>query len=161
MLNKTVNPLMSTICKSSFCALTTCKCLNSKPRNCRIDSGQKHSHYNDVIMGEITSQITSLSTVYLPVYSGTENIKAPRHWPLCEEITGDRWIPHINGQQRGKCFHLMTTSWRICDTFQYKHFSSKHSDSHFDTMVVVRLTYLLDNNTLVKRRLHIKSAPGI
>ena len=22
-----------------------------------------------------------------------ENIKAPRHWPLCEEITGDRWIP--------------------------------------------------------------------
>ena len=24
-----------------------------------------------------------------------ENIKAPRHWPLCGEITGDRWIyPH-------------------------------------------------------------------
>ena len=22
-----------------------------------------------------------------------ENIKAPRHWPLCGEVTGDRWIP--------------------------------------------------------------------
>ena len=36
-----------------------------------------------------------------------ENIKAPRHWPLC----GDRWIPRTNGQWRGKCFHLMTSSW--------------------------------------------------
>ena len=23
-----------------------------------------------------------------------ENIKAPRHWPLLGEFTGDRWIPH-------------------------------------------------------------------
>ena len=22
-----------------------------------------------------------------------ENIKAPRHWPLCGEFTGDQWIP--------------------------------------------------------------------
>ena len=22
-----------------------------------------------------------------------ENIKTPRHWPLCREFTGDRWIP--------------------------------------------------------------------
>ena len=22
-----------------------------------------------------------------------ENVKAPRHWPLCGEFTGDRWIP--------------------------------------------------------------------
>ena len=27
-----------------------------------------------------------------------ENIKAPRHWPLCREFTGDRWIPRTNGQ---------------------------------------------------------------
>ena len=39
-----------------------------------------------------------------------ENIKAPRHWPLCGEFTGDRWIPRTNGQLRGKCFHLMTSS---------------------------------------------------
>ena len=27
-----------------------------------------------------------------------ENIKTPRHWPLCGEFTGDQWIPHTNGQ---------------------------------------------------------------
>ena len=39
-----------------------------------------------------------------------EIIKAPRHWPLCGEFTGDRRIPRTNGQLRGKCFHLMTSS---------------------------------------------------
>ena len=39
-----------------------------------------------------------------------ENIKAPRHWPLYGEFTGDRWIPRTNGQLRGKCLHLMTSS---------------------------------------------------
>ena len=29
-----------------------------------------------------------------------ENIKAPRHWPLCGEFTGHRWIPRTNGQTR-------------------------------------------------------------
>ena len=41
-----------------------------------------------------------------------ENIRAPRHWPLCGKFTGDRWIPRTNGQLRAKCFHLMTSSWR-------------------------------------------------
>ena len=27
-----------------------------------------------------------------------ENIKAPRHWPLCGEFTGDRWILRTKGQ---------------------------------------------------------------
>ena len=40
-----------------------------------------------------------------------ENIKAPRHWPLWGEFTGDRRITRTNGQLRGKCFHLMTSSW--------------------------------------------------
>ena len=42
-------------------------------------------HYNDVIMGAMASQITSLTTVCSTVYSGAdqikENIKALRHWP--------------------------------------------------------------------------------
>ena len=48
------------------------------------------------------------------------NIKAPRHWPLCGEFTGDRWIPRTNGQLRGKCFHLMTSSW-YCHITWHKH----------------------------------------
>ena len=33
-----------------------------------------------------------------------ENIKVPRHWPLCGEFTGDRWIPSTNGQKTQKMF---------------------------------------------------------
>ena len=32
------------------------------------------------------------------------------HQPTIVYSTGDRWIPHTNGQERGKCFHLMTSS---------------------------------------------------
>ena len=57
-------------------------------------------HYGVVIMDTIASQITSLaivfSTVYLDIYK--KNIKVPRHWPLCGEFTGDRWITRTNGQ---------------------------------------------------------------
>ena len=48
-----------------------------------------------------------------------ENIKAPRHWPLCGEFTGDQWIPRSIGQWRGKCFHLMTSSWMHPKTVAY------------------------------------------
>ena len=41
-----------------------------------------------------------------------ENIKAACHWPWCGEFTGDRWIPRTNDQERGRCFHLMTSSWQ-------------------------------------------------
>ena len=43
----------------------------------------------------MASRITSLTIVYSTVYSGAdhkENIKAPRHWPLCEghsPVTGE------------------------------------------------------------------------
>ena len=40
-----------------------------------------------------------------------ENTKAPSHWPLCGEFTGDRWIPRKKGPVTRKCFHLMTSSW--------------------------------------------------
>ena len=40
-----------------------------------------------------------------------EIIKVPRHWPLCGEFIGDRWIPRTKGHKRGKYFHLMTSSW--------------------------------------------------
>ena len=43
---------------------------------------QSPSHYNDVIMGAIASQITSLTIVYSIQTQIKENTKAPRHWPL-------------------------------------------------------------------------------
>ena len=50
------------------------------------------------------TQITSIPTVYSNVYSSTdqaqikENIKAPRHWPLWGQFTGDRRMPRTKGQ---------------------------------------------------------------
>ena len=57
-------------------------------------------HNSDVIMGAMAPQITRLTIVYSTVYSGTDKkkIKAPRHWPLCVEFTGDQRIPRTNGQ---------------------------------------------------------------
>ena len=53
-------------------------------------------HHSDVIMGMMASQITSLTMVYSTAFdSGADQRKgqAPRHWHLCGECTGDRWIP--------------------------------------------------------------------
>ena len=69
-------------------------------------------HYSDVIMGAMTSQITSVSSVYSTACSGGDkkHIKAQSHWPLWGEFTLDRWIPPTEGQLRGKGVHLMTSS---------------------------------------------------
>ena len=52
-------------------------------------------HYDDVRMGAIASQITSLAIVYSTVNSDAyqRNIKDPRHWPLCGEFTGTGEFP--------------------------------------------------------------------
>ena len=67
------------------------------------------NHYSDVIIDTMASQITSLAIVYSNVYSDSDqkNTSKLRVTGLCV----DRWIPRTNGQQRGKCFHLMTSSW--------------------------------------------------
>ena len=49
-------------------------------------------------MGAMASQITNITIFTQPFIQAQmkENIKAPRHWPLCGEFTGDRWIPRTN-----------------------------------------------------------------
>ena len=72
-------------------------------------------HYNDVIMTTIASQITSLMVVYSIVYSDADQRKHQSSASLAFVwgIHRDRWIPRTKGQLRGKCFHLMTSSWII------------------------------------------------
>ena len=71
------------------------------------------NHYGDVLMGEIPSQITSLTIVYSTVYSDADQRKHQSSASLAFVcgIHRDRWIPRTKGQLRGKCFHLMTSSW--------------------------------------------------
>ena len=73
------------------------------------------SHYDDVIMSAIPSQITSLTIVYSTVYSGVDQRKHQSSASLAFVlgIYRDRWIPRTKGQLRGKCFHLMTSPWQI------------------------------------------------
>ena len=72
-------------------------------------------HYGDVIMDAIASQITCLTIVYSIVYSDADQRKHQSSASLAfvRGIHRDRWIPRTNGQLRGKCFHLMTSSWII------------------------------------------------
>ena len=70
-------------------------------------------HYTDVIMTTMASQITSLTIVYSTVYSDADQRKHQSSASLAFVwgIHRDRWIPRTKGQLRGKCFHLMTSSW--------------------------------------------------
>ena len=64
-------------------------------------------------MTKMASQITSLTVVYSTVYSDADQIKHQSSASLAFVwgIHRDRWIPRTKGQLRGKCFHLMTSSW--------------------------------------------------
>ena len=70
-------------------------------------------HYTDVIMATKASQITSFMIVYSIEYLDADQRKHQTSTSLAfvRGIHRDRWIPRTNGQQRGKCFHLMTSSW--------------------------------------------------
>ena len=66
-------------------------------------------------MTTMASEITSLTVVYSTVYSDTDQRKHQSSVSLAFvwEIHRDRWIPRTKGQLRGKCFHLMTSSWEL------------------------------------------------
>ena len=79
----------------------------------QASTGRASVHYDDGIMGAMASQITSLTIVYSTVYSDADEIKHQSSASLAfvRGIHWDRWIPRTNGQLRGKCLHLMTSSW--------------------------------------------------
>ena len=60
-------------------------------------------------MTTVASQITSLTSVYSIVYSDAFDRKHQSSTSLAF-VWG---IPRTNGQSRGKCFHLMTSSWSV------------------------------------------------
>ena len=70
-------------------------------------------HCDDVIMTTMAAQITILTVVYSTVYSDANQRKHQSSASLAFVwgIHRDRWIPRTKGQLRGKCFHLMTSSW--------------------------------------------------
>ena len=94
-------------------------------------------------MGATASQITSLTIVYSTVYADANGRKHQGSASLTFVwgIHGDRWIPRTNGQYRGKCFHLMTSSWfskHISWGTQYQHMSSS----------CIYISYLIQSGSL-------------
>ena len=78
-----------------------------------LQSNRFQSHYHDVMMTTMASQITSLTVVYSTVYSDAYQRKHQSSASLVFVwgIHRDRWIPRTKSQLRGKCFYLMTSSW--------------------------------------------------
>ena len=68
-------------------------------------------HYNDVIMGTIACQITSVTIVYSAVYSDADQRKHQSSASLAfvRGITGDRWIP----AQMASNAESVSIWWRI------------------------------------------------
>ena len=85
------------------------------------------THYTDVIMTTMASQITSLTVVYSTVYLDADQRKHQSSASLAFVwgIHRDRWIPHTKGQLRGKCFHLMTSSWMALFDDAYMRYSAQ------------------------------------
>ena len=94
-----------------------------------LDSRTESGHYDDVIMTTIASQITSLTVVCSIVYSDADERKHQSSVSLAFVwgIHRERWIPRTKGQLRGKCFHLMTSSWVNHHT--HTHSPPNHSPS--------------------------------
>ena len=95
-------------------------------------------HYNDVIMGAMASKITSLAVVYSTLYLGEikENIKAPRHWPLCGEFTGD------SPAQMASNAENVSIWWRHrvinVNTMERQSVDCLHSERHNILLIVYR-----------------------
>ena len=69
------------------------------------------SHYINVIMSTMASQITSLMIVYWTIYSGADDISKLRVTGLCAgtyPLTGE--FP-AQRASNAKMFHLMSSSW--------------------------------------------------
>ena len=63
------------------------------------------THYDDVIMTTVASQITSLTVGYSTVYSDQRKHQSSASLAFVWGIHRDRWIPRTKGQLRGKWRH--------------------------------------------------------
>ena len=101
-------------CKTINSSMLAMELLQSctKPSNCEQTMTYMYygTHYNDVIMGALASQITSLTSVYSIVYSGTDQRKHQSSASLAFVQGIHCWILCTKGQWREKGFHLMTPS---------------------------------------------------
>ena len=98
-------------------------------------------YYSDAIISAMASQITSLTIVYSTVYISADQRKHQSSALLAFmwEFTDDRWIPRTKGQWRGKCFHLLTSSWYAANVGIFQQLLLYIYCCHY--MIVVQVLY--------------------
>ena len=105
-----ISTKMSQSCQSQLRRMESWNCCKTPSALRDMEVGS--THYIDVIMTTMASQITSLTVVYSTFYSDADQRKHQSSASLAFVwgIHRDRWIPRTKGQLRGRCFHLMTSS---------------------------------------------------
>ena len=98
-------------------------------------------------MTTMASQFTSLTVVYTTVYSDADQRKHQSSTSLAFVCGShrDRWIPRTKGQLRGKCFHLMTSSWWKCVVWRRK--QPGHQQPRYHTPI----SFKIPNPTILPR----------
>ena len=106
-------------------------------------------HYNDVIMGKIASQITSLTIVYSSVYSGADERKHPSSASLAFVWGIHRWpviYPH-KGQVTRKMFPfddvIMGTIKSSSVKFEWKYTKMVLWETAFENIICKLVAILL------------------
>ena len=121
-------------------------CWQIKIASYNLEDYDKCYHYIDVIRATMASQITSLTIVYSIVHSDADQRKHQSSVSLAFVwgIHRDRWIPRTKGQLRGKCFHLMTSSWsRKTRKAKQNKFMLSDGSSTDDKEIVVKISEIL------------------
>ena len=135
-----------------------CQLCRSEPHS-RNDNIHGTRHYNDVTMSTMASQMTSLTIVYSTVIPTQikENVKAPRHWPFCEEFTGTGQFP----TQRASNAENVSIWWRrhhgwcqfyclpLSQTLQRPFSSPQVSESFNDSTMLITKWWRKSNETLL------------
>ena len=107
-------------------------------------------HYNDVIMDEMASQITSLTIVYSTVYSGPDQRKHQSSALLAFVRWSHRWTvnsPHKWPITR-KFFHLMTSSCYNRISWSLR--------NHFPTIHHFQYSSMLDSSYINLKNINMK-----
>ena len=117
-----------------------------------VNRRNPQAHYNDVIMGAMASQITSLTIVYLTVYSGAEQrkhqssaslafVRGIHRWPVNSR---HRWIPHTKASNA----EFVSMWWRLLQWYsgsgilavEYRIIGGKISQKRAATLLPVMMT---------------------
>ena len=89
-----------------------------------------------------------------------QNIKAPRHWPLCGEFTGDRWIP----AQRASNAENVSIWWRhlaydVCES-AINHSLPKYDEAHIYPIHLQKIGYPETVDPIMEKVQYILDTPA-